>query len=37
MSLVIGDLDAAAGNALVAELGAERTRFITTTYPISDR
>jgi len=29
-SVVIGDLDAAAGNALVAELGAERTRFITT-------
>lgn len=27
---MIGDLDAAAGNALVAELGAERTRFIVT-------
>lgn len=29
-SLVIGDLDGAAGNALVAELGAERARFIIT-------
>ncbi|UYO51840.1 SDR family NAD(P)-dependent oxidoreductase [Rhodopseudomonas palustris] len=29
-SLVIGDLDVAAGNALVAELGTERARFITT-------
>lgn len=29
-SLVVGDLDVAAGNALVAELGAERARFIIT-------
>ncbi|MFC0243033.1 SDR family NAD(P)-dependent oxidoreductase [Rhodopseudomonas telluris] len=29
-SLVIGDLDADAGSALVAELGVERTRFIAT-------
>ncbi|ACF01606.1 hypothetical protein Rpal_3100 [Rhodopseudomonas palustris TIE-1] len=29
-SLIIGDLDAAAGNSLVTELGDEHTRFITT-------